>query len=506
MRYGRFYGFTPPNGAAAPVAHVVLEDGTSVFTAVPDAPLAGALRFGDVVLLDGKGAAVLQRAPEDFRAGEEARFERRLDARHLEVTLREQERCVFVASDRLAGAIDRGEVRPGASLIVQPRQWIAFDAVPREDGLAHYQFLQRQAPPCVQVERDIGSPPRVIDELTALVRLEMTRPELRRRYRLRRCVMTLLSGVSGSGKTLAIHAIWRRIYEVMSEVTGVPVGQLPPRVFWLRPGQVLSHWFGKTDRNYDRFFNEIEQLADERFVGPDGREHTLPVLAVFEEIDGIARARGSEPIYDRVLSTLLQRLDASRPELREKLIVFLGTTNEPGQVDRAFLRRIGGKVETFGRLDRRGFGAVLEKHLTGLPLATHNGAAAEELRRQFIGELTAWLFSPNGADRGVVELTYAGSTTPEVRHRRDFLTGALIDRAVQETAEAAVQIECEGRDAGGVTLEGLARALDGQVRSVARQLTEHNVRHYLDVPDGARVATVRRLPQPAFLPAELLRH
>src|SRR6185503_12073395 len=106
-----------------------------------------------------------------------------------------------------------------------------------------------------------------IEKLANLVRLEMTNPSLRRRYRLRRCLMTLLSGVSGSGKTLAIHALWRRLYEVMSEVTGVPVAQLPPRVFRLKLSEVLSMWLGESDKNLDRFFAEIEQMADEKFVG-----------------------------------------------------------------------------------------------------------------------------------------------------------------------------------------------------------------------------------------------
>jgi len=67
-------------------------------------------------------------------------------------------------------------------------------------------------------------------------------------------------------------------------------------------------------------------------------------------------------------------LDSTRPELQKKLILFVGTTNEAGQVDRAFLRRIGGTVEVFGRLNRRAFAAVLEKHLDELPVASNNAA------------------------------------------------------------------------------------------------------------------------------------
>jgi len=133
--------------------------------------------------------------------------------------------------------------------------------LPPQDSLAHYRYLLKLPPPDVRVERDIGAPPAFIDELTEFVRIEMTTPDLRRRYRLRRSVMKLLSGVSGSGKTLAIHALWRRMYEVVSEVTGVALAELPFRVFKLRLSQVLSMWFGESDKNIDRFFEEIEQMA-----------------------------------------------------------------------------------------------------------------------------------------------------------------------------------------------------------------------------------------------------
>jgi hypothetical protein len=106
----------------------------------------------------------------------------------------------------------------------------------------------------------------------------------------------------------------------------------------------------------------------------------------------------------------------------------------------------------------------------------------------------------------VVELTYAGSTTPVIKHRRDFLNGALVDRAVQEAANEAWQTAKADPDAAGVTLVHLMRALNSQVLSVVGQLREQNVGSYTDLPDGVRVATLRRLPQPAQLPIEFLRN
>ncbi len=358
--------------------------------------------------------------------------------------------------------------------------------------------------PDVIVERDIGSPPRVIRDVADHIRQELLCPGLRRRFQLRPCLMRLLCGVSGCGKTLAVQAIHRLMYEIMAEVTGVPVGQLPPRVFRFRQSQLLSMWLGESDKNVDRLFDEIEQLADTPFVTPLGKKFMLPVLAVIEEADGLSRARGQDAIYDRILTTALQRLDPACPGLRDRLIIFLATTNEPQIVDPAFLRRIGGSIETLGRLNRPAFRSVLQKHVRGLPAASNNGCTQEEVWRQFINDLTAWLFGPN-ADQGVVELTYAGSTVPVIKYRRDFLTGALVDRAVQQAATEACRAAATDPANEGVTLVQLMRALNAQVLSVVDQLREHNVGSYTDLPDGVRVASLRRIPQPARLAIELLR-
>jgi SpoVK/Ycf46/Vps4 family AAA+-type ATPase len=339
------------------------------------------------------------------------------------------------------------------------------------------------------------------------VRLELTRPELSRQYGVCRCLTRLFAGATGCGKTLAIQAICAGVYRVMSEVTGVPVEQLPPRIFRLRLSDVLNYLLGESDKQLQRFFQEIEQLASVPFITPDGRSVILPVLALLEEVDGLARARGVgyDTVYDRILTTALQWLDPTRPELRDKLILYLGTTNEPGQVDRAFLRRIGGTIDRFTRLRQRSFASVLRKRLNKVPLAPDPGASPEATQRRVVQEVTAWLFSPNGADRGFLELTFAGSATPVLRYRRDLLTGALVERAVQEAARAALREELRSGAPGGVTLDLLVRAFENQLQGTAEQLTQANAHQYLDLPDGVHVATLRRVPQPLWLPHELQR-
>lgn len=488
-------------------AEVLLEDGATAYTVVPEHQIAEGLRLGDTVLLEAQGKALLfvdaVRGPV---AGEEARLERRIDAHLVEVMLRDHEKSVYYAAAPLSEKLDSGEVEPGAWLVVCPRRQVAFEAVPAADGLAHFRFLANEPVPDVLLQRDVGSPPPFIDELSEHIHMEMTEPDLPRSYRLMRSRFVLLCGVSGSGKTLSLQAAWRRMYEVMHEVTGVPIDELPPRVLRLRSSQVLSKWYGESEKLLDRFFDEVEQLADETFVAPDGKEYRLPVLVICEEAEAIGRSRGSDPVHDRVQNTLLERLDITRQRMKDQLILFAFTTNLPEAVDPAFLRRVSGQTVRFSRLTSRACSEVLDKHLRGIPVVQNGEADQLAAKRRIRSEVLPWLFSPRGEDKGQVELTYAGATQPVTKYRRDFLTAALVARSVQEAAHQACQAQRRGETPVGLTGSLLIAALDRQVRAVVDQLHESNVHHYIDLPDGVRVASIRRIPQPAVHPVEVERH
>lgn len=484
LRQGVYIGLLE---GAGPVkrGEVILEDGQIAFCTIPSDELAQSLKAGDKVLMDVRGNAILKASVQRL-TGEEMELTRTVDSRHVEVQNHQQAKQVMLASEKLLEKIRGGEVVPGATLLINERQKIAFDSLPAQDGHAHYKFLSRESIPDVLVDRDIGNPPACINRITDLIRLEMTKPELRRKYGLRRTSMTLLAGVSGSGKTLAIQAIHRRMYQEMAQNVGVGIDALPHRVFRLKLSTVLSMWLGESDKNLDRFFSEVEQLADEPFICPNGKAHQLPVLAIMEEVDGIARQRGGgdSQHHDRILTTMLQRLDSTRTEMKNKLIVFIGSTNNPHDVDRAFLRRIGGTIEIFGRLDKTSFSAVLMKHLAPKPIASK--------LTDVVGNLSRQLFDLNGEEQPMLYITYAGKSTPEAFYRRHFLTGAVVDQAVQQAAGWALDAELNG-DKEGITTTKLRDAFVIQIASIADQLTEYNAGHYLDLPSGARIENLRRL-------------
>jgi len=316
----------------------------------------------------------------------------------------------------------------------------------------------------------------------------------------------MLAGISGTGKTLSIEATLRSLAELMASHTGVPIDQLPPRVMRLRSADVLSKYFAESEQRIDRFFNEALKLSDEKFVGPDGREHELVTTLVIEEADAFGRERGAthEHVSDRIQTTLLERLDANSRSFDKRLIVVLASTNVPHLLDPAFLRRCGGKIERFQRLRRKGFSAVLAKHLAHKPIAAIYGATQEQRERRLLRDAVEWLHGSEH-DRGQVELTYIGSAQAVVFYRRDFITAGLVDRAMQEAAQAASAAEEQGRGPEGITRELLLNALDAQVRSIVDQLSPLNAYNYLTLPDGARVGSVRRIEQPTIRLDELER-
>ena len=71
---------------------------------------------------------------------------------------------------------------------------------------------------------------------------------------------------------------------------------------------------------------------------------------------------------ERLISTLLQRLDMNWRNLADQLVLFFFTSNVPQVIDPAFLRRAGGEIVQFGRLDRHAFSAVLLKQIRDRPL------------------------------------------------------------------------------------------------------------------------------------------
>jgi ATP-dependent 26S proteasome regulatory subunit len=517
LRLGYYLGETAKVGVSRR-AHCLLQDGQEANPVVHDETLFERLELGTRVLMDAGAKLVVGVDPHSREVGEMVELLHQLDDHRAVVKVRGIEKRIVHLSAPLAGQISREEVKPGSSLVVCPRAQLAFQVVEEKTGSSPFRFLVTDPPPNLRLD-DLASPPRAFYAILDHVRREMTDPETCRRYGLNRAISKFLIGPTGTGKTYGLTALIGSAYELMSELTGVPIDQLPCRVLRLRPSEVFSKWLGESEKHLDIFHDEVEQVADAPFLGPDGRIHHLATFAIIEESDAIGRARrgSDEDHVGRILVTMLQRLDVNWRNLGQKLVVFLFTSNVPELMDPALVRRAGGEVVVFGRLDRAGFAAVLEKQLKDRPIRKSHAANGRRWgngdrkapdgnpARELANLVADALYSPNAEhDRtGQVEITFAGSTAPVIKHQRDFLSGAIVAQAVQNAAARACQAELCGDGEGGLTSAMLLEEIAGQVQGVVHQLAPHNAGLYVALPDGERVVRIRRLRQPRHVAASL---
>lgn len=453
----------------------------------------GQLKKGDLVLIGGDpltGMVIMGRCPVQSHTGELMVFERAFQDGKLEVS-NNGTREVFFCTEDLHSQIKSETVKPGAMLICMRGVNIAFEAVPKQDGMDRFKFLLDEDAPDVLVERDIGSPPPCINETFEFFRMEMTKPQLRRKYGLRPLMTQLYEGPPGGGKTLSLKAVHRGMYDIIKELTGLNESEIGRRVLKMKASQMLSMWLGESDKAFERFFDETAEVA-RKPVKVGKKERTLPTFVIIEELDSMFRQRSgsSHDPVERIMTTALQRLDPINEELSRGIICIIGTTNEPGLVDRAFLRRIGGKTVRFGMLTMSSFPKVLEKHLSKLPVASTNGTSQHDLRAKMVEELTGLFFSKD--NKPIVEITLHKRPDTVVKYRRDFFSGALVDRAVQEAAGMALKAEMDG-NGDGIEVKQLGLAFQNQIKSTVDQLSEQNAHKYVDLPDGEHVEKVKRV-------------
>ena len=182
-RLGTFIRLQQSKGPV-PRAAVKLENGETAFPILLEDGIFGKLQCGDNVMLDAHARVLVDHTDLKNETGEEAYFERRIGENQVEISMRGDERYVYTASKSLAESFDQGWVAPGNRILVSSRREIAFSPLPEEDGPAQYRYLDRSPVPDVVVERDIGAPSGFIAEITEMVFLEMTNPDLRRKYRI----------------------------------------------------------------------------------------------------------------------------------------------------------------------------------------------------------------------------------------------------------------------------------------------------------------------------------
>ncbi|KAJ1566764.1 AAA ATPase cdc48 [Nowakowskiella sp. JEL0078] len=164
---------------------------------------------------------------------------------------------------------------------------------------------------------DIGGLDKVKQELQEMVQYPIEHPEKFLKFGMNPSKGVLFYGPPGTGKTLLAKAI---------------ASECQANFISIKGPELLTMWFGESEANVRDVFDKARAAA--------------PCVMFFDELDSIAKARGSSVgdgggSGDRVLNQLLTEMDGMNAK---KNVFVIGATNRPDHIDPALLRP--------GRLDQ----------------------------------------------------------------------------------------------------------------------------------------------------------
>merc|ERR1711920_224470 len=164
---------------------------------------------------------------------------------------------------------------------------------------------------------DIGGLESVKRELQEVVQYPVNFPEKFEKFGMSPSKGVLFYGPPGCGKTLLAKAI---------------ANECSANFISIKGPELLTMWFGESEANVRELFDKARGAA--------------PCVLFFDELDSIARARGSSSgdaggAGDRVINQILTEMDGMGSK---KSVFIIGATNRPDIIDPAVLRP--------GRLDQ----------------------------------------------------------------------------------------------------------------------------------------------------------
>jgi proteasome-associated ATPase len=382
---------------------------------------ASELRTGQEVVLNEAMNVVAVREFE--RHGEIVMLKEVLEdgRRALVLGRTDEERVV-----RLADPLLHTSLRPGDSLLLEPRSQYVYERNPK----AEVEELVLEEVPDIDY-RDIGGLAAQIEEIRDAVELPYLHADLFREHKLRPPKGILLYGPPGCGKTLIAKAVANSLAKKVAEVEGRPEG----RSFFLniKGPELLNKYVGETERHIRLVFQRAREKASEG----------MPVIVFFDEMDSLFRTRGSgvsSDVENTIVPQLLSEIDGV--EGLENVIV-IGASNREDMIDPAILRpgRLDVKIK-IERPDAQGAGDIFSKYLTpDLPLhpddlAEHHGDAAATCQGM-IQRAVERMYTESEENR-FLEVTYANGDK-EVLYFKDFNSGAMIENIVSRAKKMAIK-------------------------------------------------------------------
>jgi ATP-dependent 26S proteasome regulatory subunit len=417
---------------------------------------------GTVVFLSREANVIMGKWEKPFRAGDTAYFEGILDPDHVILRHRD-ETYVARATGNLAGSsLSPGDVVrfDRASLIANER----LDGWRRQASSRRYEFeesLDYQAELVGGNEQQLEV---LLDALTAT----LISPERASAYGLRARQSVLAYGPPGCGKTLMFRVAATRLQQLSGKKCCLSV---------VKPGEWRASYVGETEENIRSYFQWVAERAK------DG-----PVVCVFDEIDGVGRARGTtHDVYDdKFLASLLVELDGFKDRGN---VALCAATNRRDLLDPALYERVSDVEIRVGRPRRRAAEAIFSIHLPESVPFSPNGDAAADTRSEIIQRAVSRLYAPNNDENQLCAIRFRDSST-RVVSASDLISGRQIEQICRHARRLAFSRENRG-GSQGIQIDDMDHAVSEALGRMATMLTPRNARVYLeDLPQDLDIVAV----------------
>ncbi len=353
-----------------------------------------------------------------------------LGARALVVGHADEERVVWLADPLIARPENPDVVplKPGDSLLVDNKAGYAYERVPK----AEVEDLVLEEVPDVAYT-DIGGLTRQIEQIRDAVEMPFLHSGLFREYELRPPKGVLLYDPPGCGKTLIAKAVANSLAKQVAAARGDDDREAKSYFLNIKGPELLNKFVGETERHIRLIFQRAREKASEG----------TPVIVFFDEMDSIARTRGSgvsSDVETTIVPQLLSEIDGV--EGLENVIV-IGASNREDMIDPAILRpgRLDVKIK-IERPDAEAAKDIFSKYLTQtLPLhaddmavfAGNRSACIEAMIQRVVERMYA-----ETEENRFLEVTYANGDK-EVLYFKDFNSGAMIQNIVDRGKKGAIK-------------------------------------------------------------------